>query len=40
MEQKLVDPTVLIAAEFGLSDALQAFDNAAKPGMLKVLVRP
>jgi threonine dehydrogenase-like Zn-dependent dehydrogenase len=40
MEQKLVDPTVLIAAEFGLSDALKAFDEAAKTGMLKVLVKP
>jgi len=38
MEQKLVDPTVLISAEFGLSDALQAFEEAAKPGMLKVLI--
>jgi threonine dehydrogenase-like Zn-dependent dehydrogenase len=40
MEQKMVDPTVLIAAEFSLSEALRAFDEAAKTGMLKVLVRP
>jgi threonine dehydrogenase-like Zn-dependent dehydrogenase len=40
MEQKMVDPTVLIAAEFGLSEALRAFDEAAKTGMLKVLVKP
>lgn len=40
MEQKMVDPRVLIAAEFGLSEALQAFDEAAKTGMLKVLVKP
>ncbi len=40
MEQKMVDPTVLIAAEFGLSEALTAFEKAAKTGMLKVLVRP
>jgi threonine dehydrogenase-like Zn-dependent dehydrogenase len=40
MEQKLVDPTVLVAAEFGLAEALRAFDEAAKTGMLKVLVRP
>lgn len=40
MEQKMVDPTVLIAAEFGLADTLHAFDEAAKTGMLKVLVKP
>jgi threonine dehydrogenase-like Zn-dependent dehydrogenase len=40
MEQKMVDPTVLIAAEFSLSEALRAFDEAAKTGMLKVLVKP
>ena len=40
MEQKMVDPTVLISAEFTLSEALQAFDEATKTGMLKVLVRP
>jgi threonine dehydrogenase-like Zn-dependent dehydrogenase len=40
MEQKLVDPTVLIAAEYSLSGALTAFDEAAKSGMLKVLVKP
>jgi threonine dehydrogenase-like Zn-dependent dehydrogenase len=40
MEQKLVDPTVLIAAEYSLSDALKAFAEAAKSGMLKVLVKP
>ena len=40
MENRLVDPTVLIAAEYGLGQALPAFDDAAKSGMLKVLVRP
>jgi threonine dehydrogenase-like Zn-dependent dehydrogenase len=40
MEQKMVDPTVLIAAEFGLTEALHAFDEAAKTGMLKVLIKP
>ena len=40
MEQKKVDPSVLIAAEFGLADGLSAFEKAAQPGMLKVLVRP
>ena len=40
MENRLVDPTVLIAAEYGLGQALPAFDDAAKSGILKVLVRP
>lgn len=40
MEQKLVDPTPLIAAEFGLDQAVKAFDEAAKTGMLKILIRP
>jgi hypothetical protein len=40
MEQKLVDPSLLIAAEFSLSEGLKAFQNAAQAGMLKVLVRP
>jgi len=40
MEQKMLDPTVLIAAEFSLADGLKAFETAAQPGMLKVLVKP
>ena len=40
MEKKAVDPSVLIAAEFKLDEALQAFEHAAKPGVLKVLVTP
>lgn len=40
MEQKLVDPSVLTAAEFRLAEGLQAFESAAQPGMLKVLIRP
>jgi hypothetical protein len=35
-----VDPSVLIAAEFRLGEALTAFEHAAQPGMLKVLVTP
>jgi threonine dehydrogenase-like Zn-dependent dehydrogenase len=35
-----VDPTVLIAQEFRLNDALKAFERAAEPGVLKVLVEP
>jgi threonine dehydrogenase-like Zn-dependent dehydrogenase len=40
MEMGKVDPSVLIAAEFKLGEALQAFEHAAQPGMLKVLVEP
>ena len=40
MESKQVDPTVLITNEFRLKDALKAFEHAAEPGMLKVLVEP
>src|SRR5215216_6201068 len=38
MESRQVDPTVLIANEFKLSDALKAFERAAEAGVLKVLV--
>ena len=38
MESHQVDPAVLIADEFRLDQALQAFDHAAEAGMLKVLV--
>ena len=38
MESKQVDPTVLIMDEFGLTDALKAFERAAESGVLKVLV--
>ena len=40
MEKGEVDPRVLIAAEFRLNEALQAFEHAAQPGVLKVLVTP
>lgn len=40
MERGEVDPSVLIAAEFKLDEALQAFERAAQPGVLKVLVSP
>ena len=40
LEKKEVDPTVLIAAEYRLSEALHAIDEAAKPGMLKVFLQP
>ncbi len=38
LEKKEVDPTVLIAAKFGLAQAMKAFDEAEKRGMLKVVV--
>jgi threonine dehydrogenase-like Zn-dependent dehydrogenase len=40
MEAGQVDPTVLIAAEFKLGQALKAFERAAETGVLKVLVEP
>ena len=40
MESKQVDPMVLIASEFKLKDALKAFEHAAEPGVLKVLIEP
>lgn len=40
MESRQVDPTVLIANEFRLSNALKAFEHAAETGVLKVLLEP
>jgi threonine dehydrogenase-like Zn-dependent dehydrogenase len=40
MEMGEVDPSVLIAAKFKLGEALQAFEHAAQPGVLKVLIEP
>jgi threonine dehydrogenase-like Zn-dependent dehydrogenase len=40
MEMGEIDPSVLIAAEFKLGEALQAFEHAAQPGVLKVLIEP
>lgn len=40
LERGEVDPSVLIAAEFELGDALRAFEHASQPGVLKVLVAP
>jgi threonine dehydrogenase-like Zn-dependent dehydrogenase len=39
MEARQVDPTVLIADEFKLEEALKAFERAAETGVLKVLVK-
>jgi len=38
MEARQVDPSVLIADEFKLDEALKAFERAAETGVLKVLV--
>jgi len=38
LEKKEVDPTVLVAAEFGLADCVRAFEEAEQRGMLKVVV--
>ena len=40
MESRQVDPTILIAKEFKLGEALKAFERAAETGVLKVLVVP
>ena len=40
MESRQVDPTVLIADEFKLGEALKAFERAAETGVLKVLLEP
>lgn len=39
LETRQVDPTLLIAEEFELRDALKAFERAAETGALKVLVQ-
>src|SRR5688500_1453467 len=39
MESRQVDPTVLIAHEFKLRDALKAFERAAETGVLKVVLK-
>ena len=40
MERGEVDPTILIAERRPLSEGLEAFTQAAQPGMLKVLLEP
>jgi threonine dehydrogenase-like Zn-dependent dehydrogenase len=39
LENRLVDPTVLIAKRYFLNEASAAFKQAAQPGMLKILFR-
>ena len=38
LEKREVDPTVLISAQYKLGEALKAFEHAAQPGVLKVLI--
>ncbi|CAI8903946.1 MDR/zinc-dependent alcohol dehydrogenase-like family protein [Methylocaldum szegediense] len=40
LEQRTVDPVALIDAEFPLARSVEAFDSAAKSGVIKVLIRP
>ena len=40
LNQRLVDVTSLIEAEYSLEDGLSAFEHAGRRGALKVLVRP
>jgi threonine dehydrogenase-like Zn-dependent dehydrogenase len=40
LEKGEVDPTVLIAKSLKLSETVKAFEEAARPGMLKVLLEP
>ena len=38
LEKRVVDPGVLISDQYKLGDALKAFEKAAQPGVLKVLL--
>ncbi len=38
LEKKEIDPTVLIAKRFPLASAIEAYETAKQPGMLKVLL--
>jgi threonine dehydrogenase-like Zn-dependent dehydrogenase len=40
LAQGLVDPLLLIDAEFALDDTPQALERASKPGVFKILLRP
>jgi threonine dehydrogenase-like Zn-dependent dehydrogenase len=40
LEHRLVEVTPLIEARYPLSDAVAAFDHAAQPGALKILLSP
>ena len=38
LEERAIDPTVLITAEYKLKESIKAFGHAAQPGALKVLL--
>ncbi len=38
LERREVDPTVLISAQYKLGEIVKAFEHAAQPGVLKVLM--
>jgi len=40
LENREVDPTVLITAEYRLEESIKAFEHAARPGVLKILLQP
>jgi 2-desacetyl-2-hydroxyethyl bacteriochlorophyllide A dehydrogenase len=40
LERCLIDPTPIITDYYSLSDGITAFERAAQPGVLKVLLRP
>jgi threonine dehydrogenase-like Zn-dependent dehydrogenase len=40
LENRQVDPTVLIAGNYKLEEGLMAFERAAQRGVLKILVKP
>jgi 2-desacetyl-2-hydroxyethyl bacteriochlorophyllide A dehydrogenase len=39
IEAQLIDPTILIAQRYHLNNALKAFERAAQPGILKVILQ-
>jgi threonine dehydrogenase-like Zn-dependent dehydrogenase len=39
LEKGIIDPTSLISGSYGLSKSIEAFDEASKSGVLKVLLR-
>lgn len=39
LEQGVVDPTPFIEAQYSLDDGLKAFEHAARPGALKILLK-
>jgi threonine dehydrogenase-like Zn-dependent dehydrogenase len=40
MQEKAIDPCPLVDAVYPLSAGLAAFEHAARPGALKILLRP